>query len=118
MTQEGYRGLIGKIFDDVKESNTEDINDIWVPNFSLKGKSLNCYEGVCDTGIESSWVYFELGIKAKRKQETFKRTIKEDSKVIEGPFVFGLINTLLEEKSGLSMFSVLVNQQNFVKCTV
>jgi len=65
--------------------------------------------------VKTSQICFELGITAKRKEETFKRTISENSRVIEGPFIFGLINTLLEEKSGLPMFSVLVKEPNFHK---
>lgn len=97
------------------------VHDIWVPNFTVKGNAENLYKDFdqvienktnSDIKINSSYLNYQIGTKTKAKSESFKRTLKENSLVIKAPFVFGIINTLLEEKSNTPIFTVLVTQNN------
>ena len=99
----------------------EEVHDIWVPNFSVKGNSENLYgdfdriiqsKTKTDSMINSSYLNYQIGTKTKAKKYSFRRTLKETSLVIKAPFVFGIINTLLEEKANTPIFNVLITENN------
>ena len=112
-----FREYISKLFSEI-EMTQEDLQnkDLWIPNFSASAVEDNQLKDTFNK-IEEFYAISLLSIDLKSDStgDLLQRQAGDNSIILTESFIFGLVDSAVEEKLGMPLMAVLVAPDNFTK---
>jgi hypothetical protein len=116
LSQGEYRKYVREVFQDVSVAAEKlGDRDLWIPNFRVKAVVDNTLQHTLRSQVDAS-VYSLVSIEltSDSNGDIIQTTAGDGSIVLGDKFIFGLIETIADDKFGLPLMSMLVTRENFV----